>query len=136
MKKFLILICLLTLLPVKAGFFDDLFSSSDDNTEKGPFYFNVRDSLKNGNEVSFENRKLRIKMFFYSEYYNAINSADEDDLEEFFNSNLDVTTQKVKDGTKDKLGQGLTFSFESLPDVRTNEEYSFVIFESTIEFLS
>ena len=131
MKKFLIFICLLVLLPVRAGFFDDLFSSSDDNTERGPFYFNVRDSLKNSNEVSFENRKLRIKMYFYTQFYNAINSADEDDLEEFFNSNLDVTTQKVKDGPKEKLGQGLTFRLESLPDVRNNERYSFAIFEST-----
>lgn len=119
-------------LPARAGFFDDFFSSSDDaNKDRGPFYFKIIDDLKNGSEVSFEDRKLKIKMFFYTEYYNTIDLKDESDLVEFFNSRLDLTTQKEKDGPKDKLGQGLEFKFDSLPSIRSNNKYSLVIFEST-----
>lgn len=132
MKRVLILLIMLVAIPVQAGFFDDFFSSTDDqNRDRGPFYFRITDDLKNDAEVSFQDRKLRIRMFFYTQYYNAINTRDQDDLARFFNSNLEVTTQKVKDGPKDKLGQGLEFKFKDLPVQRINNRYSLIVFEST-----
>lgn len=132
MKKLLTILLILIFLPVQAGFFDDLFSSSDDqDKDRGPFYFKISDSLKNGSEVSFENRKLKIKMFFYTRYYNGIDQEGESDLVNAFNSNLEVTTQKETDGPKDKLGQGLEFRFKKLPSQRSNDRYSLIVFEST-----
>jgi hypothetical protein len=131
MKKLLVFLFVLAMLPVQAGFFDDLFSSDEDGDDRGPFYFKIQDSLNNDNEVSFEDRRLTVRVFFYTRFYNNISNRDEDDLEEFFNSNLEVVTQKEKNGSKDKLGQGLTFKFKNLPEIKNNRRYSSIVFESS-----
>lgn len=127
----LVLITLISLSPVRAGFFDDLFGSSSQPKDKGPFYITVIDQLDNNDTISTSERTIKIRLFYLKKYLNTIESLDNVDLKDAFNNNLTVRTQFVNGGPKTQLGQNLSFKIKNIREEDSSKKYNQVVFEST-----
>lgn len=127
----LALIILISLSPVKAGFFDDIFGSSNEPKDRGPFYIRVIDQLDNNDTISNSARTIKIRLFYLKRYFNTIDSMENVDLKEDFNRNLTVSTQFENDGPKTQLGQNLSFKIKNIREDDDNKRYNQIVFEST-----
>ena len=127
----LFLITLISFSPVRAGFFDDIFGSSSQPKDKGPFYITVIDQLDNNDTISNSERTIKVRLFYLKQYLNTIEGLDNVDLKDAFNNNLTVRTQFINDGPKTKLGQKLSFKIKNLREEDASKKYNQVVFEST-----